>query len=329
MKRPSAPPAAFQRWPKHPSRDMRSSAGDLAPRSRVGRRPTTACGRLTCGGHASGPGDRPHRGLRGRGVAPAGLVAPAGAGRRGRGRAPSCPACPSFELDPDLVLVGLLPPLLYAAAIRTSLVDFARQATAARSCCRSGLVAFTTFAVGLVAWWLLPVGLARGGPRARRGGGAARRRRRHRVARRVGLPRRVVDHPRGRVPRQRRHRAGRPDAPPSPRSPRRSRRWRSAGTSCWPPAAASLIGLAVDLAAGAVRTTDHRPGARHHALVRRAVRRVPAGRGDPRLRRARGGGDRPAARSQGAGPAVGRLAASPRARTGAPCSSCSRTRCSC
>ena len=36
------------------------------------------------------------------------------------------PAIPTFELDPHLVLVGLLPPLLYAAAIRTSLVDFAR-----------------------------------------------------------------------------------------------------------------------------------------------------------------------------------------------------------
>ena len=28
-----------------------------------------------------------------------------------------------FELSPELVLVGLLPPLLYSAAIRTSLVD--------------------------------------------------------------------------------------------------------------------------------------------------------------------------------------------------------------
>ena len=30
----------------------------------------------------------------------------------------------NVELSPDLVLVGLLPPLLYAAAIRTSLIDF-------------------------------------------------------------------------------------------------------------------------------------------------------------------------------------------------------------
>ena len=35
------------------------------------------------------------------------------------------PGVPSVELDPDLVLVGLLPPLLYAAAIRSSLIGFA------------------------------------------------------------------------------------------------------------------------------------------------------------------------------------------------------------
>ena len=33
------------------------------------------------------------------------------------------PGVPEVRLDPELVLVGLLPPLLYAAAIRTSLVD--------------------------------------------------------------------------------------------------------------------------------------------------------------------------------------------------------------
>jgi CPA1 family monovalent cation:H+ antiporter len=57
------------------------------------------------------------------------------------------PGVPSFELDPDLVLVGLLPPLLYAAAIRTSLIDFAgvREALALLAV---GLVAVTTVAVG-------------------------------------------------------------------------------------------------------------------------------------------------------------------------------------
>jgi len=42
-----------------------------------------------------------------------------------------------FGVNSELVLVGLLPPLLYAAALRTSLVDFAR--TCVRSlCCRWG-----------------------------------------------------------------------------------------------------------------------------------------------------------------------------------------------
>jgi len=34
------------------------------------------------------------------------------------------PGVPRVEVNPDLVLFGLLPPLLYSAAIRTSLVDF-------------------------------------------------------------------------------------------------------------------------------------------------------------------------------------------------------------
>ena len=34
------------------------------------------------------------------------------------------PGVPRVEIDPDVVLFGLLPPLLYSAAIRTSLVDF-------------------------------------------------------------------------------------------------------------------------------------------------------------------------------------------------------------
>lgn len=34
------------------------------------------------------------------------------------------PFVPQVRLDPELVLVGLFPPLLYATAIRSSLVDF-------------------------------------------------------------------------------------------------------------------------------------------------------------------------------------------------------------
>src|SRR5471030_1100109 len=33
------------------------------------------------------------------------------------------PGVPEYRLDPGVVLIGVLPPLLYAAALRTSLVD--------------------------------------------------------------------------------------------------------------------------------------------------------------------------------------------------------------
>src|SRR5438132_6632780 len=58
-------------------------------------------------------------------------------------------------LTPDIVLIGLLPPLLYAAAIRTSLVDF-RANRRAIGLLSVGLVAFSTVAIGFVAWWAVP-----------------------------------------------------------------------------------------------------------------------------------------------------------------------------
>jgi CPA1 family monovalent cation:H+ antiporter len=101
------------------------------------------------------------------------------------------PGVPSFELDPDLVLFGLLPPLLYAAAIRTSLIDFAavRQALLILAV---GLVAVTTVAVGLLAWWVVPsltlaAGFALGAVVAPPDAVAATA-----VGRRIGLPRRIT-----------------------------------------------------------------------------------------------------------------------------------------
>jgi CPA1 family monovalent cation:H+ antiporter len=100
------------------------------------------------------------------------------------------PFVPQVRLDPELVLVGLLPPLLYAAAIRSSLVDFKanRRAIGMLSV---GLVAFTALGVGLLTWWLLPVpfaaALAFGAVVAPPDAVAATA-----VARRIGLPRRVV-----------------------------------------------------------------------------------------------------------------------------------------
>jgi len=94
------------------------------------------------------------------------------------------------ELSPELVLVGLLPSLLYAAAIRTSLVDVKANVKSI-SLLAVGLVIFTMVLVGLVAYWLLPIPLAAafafGAIVAPPDAVAATA-----IARRIGLPRRVV-----------------------------------------------------------------------------------------------------------------------------------------
>jgi monovalent cation/hydrogen antiporter len=96
-----------------------------------------------------------------------------------------------ITLTPDIVLIGLLPPLLYAAAIRTSLIDFKanRRAIGLLSV---GLVAFSVFAVGLVTWWVVPsislaAGLALGSVVAPPDAVAATT-----IARRVNMPRHIV-----------------------------------------------------------------------------------------------------------------------------------------
>ncbi len=101
------------------------------------------------------------------------------------------PGLPTVTLDPQVVLVGLLPPLLYAAAIRTSLVDF-RANRDAIVLLSVGLVAVTAVLVGLVAWWVVPgvslaAALALGAVVAPPDAVAATA-----VARRIGMPRRIV-----------------------------------------------------------------------------------------------------------------------------------------
>lgn len=101
------------------------------------------------------------------------------------------PFVPEFELDPDVVLIGLLPPLLYAAAIRTSLVDF-RANTYAILLLSVGAVIVTTLAVGAVAWWVVPglslaAAFALGAVVAPPDAVAATA-----IARKVGMPRRIV-----------------------------------------------------------------------------------------------------------------------------------------
>ncbi len=100
------------------------------------------------------------------------------------------PFVPTVEMTADLVLFGVLPPLLYAAAIRTSLIDFRRNIRPI-GLLSVGLVVFTTLGVGLVVWWLLPVrlavALALGAVVAPPDAVAATA-----IARRVGMPRRII-----------------------------------------------------------------------------------------------------------------------------------------
>jgi Na+/H+ antiporter len=65
------------------------------------------------------------------------------------------PGIPSFELQPEIVLYGILPPLLFAAAIRTSFKDV-RARRDSILLLSVGLVAFTVVAIGLVAWAIIP-----------------------------------------------------------------------------------------------------------------------------------------------------------------------------
>jgi Na+/H+ antiporter len=100
------------------------------------------------------------------------------------------PGVPTVRLSPDVVLMGFLPPLLYATAQRTSLDDFRRNRLAIAQL-SVGLVLATTFVTALVIWWLLPVpfavAVAVGAVVAPPDAVAATA-----VARRVGMPRRMV-----------------------------------------------------------------------------------------------------------------------------------------
>ncbi|MFB9614717.1 Na+/H+ antiporter [Kutzneria kofuensis] len=101
------------------------------------------------------------------------------------------PGIPDYQLDPEVVLVGLLPPLLYSTAIQTSLVDF-RRLRGPIAVLSVGLVLFTTAGVGLVAWAVIPglplaAGFALGAIVAPPDAVAATA-----VARRVAMPRKMV-----------------------------------------------------------------------------------------------------------------------------------------
>lgn len=100
------------------------------------------------------------------------------------------PFTPDVVLEPDLVLIGLLPPLLYSAAIRTSLIDF-RTNRRAIGLLSVGYVLFSAAGVGFVAYLVFDIPLAAafalGAVVSPPDAVAATA-----IARRVGMPRRLV-----------------------------------------------------------------------------------------------------------------------------------------
>jgi CPA1 family monovalent cation:H+ antiporter len=102
------------------------------------------------------------------------------------------PAVPNITLDPDLIFLVVLPPLLYASAWTTSWRDF-RYNIVSISLLAFGLVAFTVIGVALAAPHVFPgfdwrLGLVLGAIVAPTDAIAATS-----IARRVGLPGRIVD----------------------------------------------------------------------------------------------------------------------------------------
>jgi NhaP-type Na+/H+ or K+/H+ antiporter len=65
------------------------------------------------------------------------------------------PGIPEVTVDPDLILYGILPPLLFAAAIRTSVIDV-RARRDSILLLSVGLVAFTVVTVGFATFLLVP-----------------------------------------------------------------------------------------------------------------------------------------------------------------------------
>lgn len=102
------------------------------------------------------------------------------------------PHIPKIVLDPDLVFLVVLPPLLYSAAWLTSWRDFSRQLVSIISLA-IGLVAFTVLGVAATASWLFTgfdwrIGFVLGAVVATTDAIAATS-----IAKRVGLPKHIVD----------------------------------------------------------------------------------------------------------------------------------------
>jgi CPA1 family monovalent cation:H+ antiporter len=102
------------------------------------------------------------------------------------------PGLPRVSLDPDLIFVVMLPPLLFSGAFNTSWRDFRYNLTSILSLA-FGLVAFTTLGVGFTAHWLIPgfdwrLGMVLGAVISPTDAIAATA-----IAKRLRLPERIVD----------------------------------------------------------------------------------------------------------------------------------------
>ncbi|MGD0957625.1 MAG: Na+/H+ antiporter [Candidatus Acidiferrales bacterium] len=102
------------------------------------------------------------------------------------------PHGPRIELNPDLVFLVILPPLLFSAAASTSWRDF-RYNLVSISMLAFGLVGFTVFGVAAVSRWILPgfdwrMGLVLGAVVSTTDAIAATS-----IAKRLGLPKRITD----------------------------------------------------------------------------------------------------------------------------------------
>src|SRR5580698_6568497 len=102
------------------------------------------------------------------------------------------PGIPRITLDPDLIFLVVLPPLLYSAAWVTSWRDFSHNLVSI-SMLAVGLVGITVIGVALAGPWLIPgfdwrAGLVLGAAVATTDAIAATS-----IAKRVGLPKHIVD----------------------------------------------------------------------------------------------------------------------------------------
>lgn len=100
------------------------------------------------------------------------------------------PGFPVPTLDPELILIGVIPPLLYVAAVETSVPAF-KYNIKAILWLAVGLVIFTALAIGFVVHWLVPaplaICLALGAAVAPTDAVAATA-----IAKRIGLPQRTL-----------------------------------------------------------------------------------------------------------------------------------------